>query len=273
MLHKMIRVLIADDSGVAREMVGKGVAVHRGERYIETEVVDDGAAALEVLRKKPIDIAFIDIHMPGLNGPQVISAMRDTQSNRCLTVAMSGDLDDRAETVLKKFGAYHFLKKPFQVHEVADIVATFRAMTRNYPLLVVDDSATMRKLTRKILDMSRFSFNISEAPSAEAALQMLGKSKFDLVLTDFHMPDIDGLELAGQLRDRSSNIGIYMMSTNDTTYLERSASFIGINGFLKKPFAAEDVDTIMHKFLGLDNPKFGKLRDMFSFMEREAKAS
>jgi two-component system chemotaxis response regulator CheY len=269
----MIRVLIADDSGVAREMVGKGVALHRGERFIETEMVDNGAAALEILRKKPIDIAFVDIHMPGLNGPQVVSAMRETQSNRCLTVAMSNDLDDRAETVLKKFGAYHFLKKPFQINAVADIVATFRLMTRAYKLLIVDDSATMRKLTRKILEKSRFSFEISEAPSAEAALQMLGKGKFDLVLTDFHMPDIDGLELAGRLRDLSSNIGIYMMSTNDTTYLERSASFIGINGFLKKPFTAEDVDTVMHGFLGLDNPKFGKLRDMFSFMAKEARAS
>lgn len=273
MLHKIIRVLIADDSAVAREVVAQGVNTHRSERYIEIDVVDNGRAALETLRKKQIDLAFIDIHMPGLNGPEVVSAMQETQSNRCLTVAMSGSLNDQAEAFLKKFGAYHFLKKPFQPAEVADIVAIYRVMTHSYPILIVDDSATMRKITRKVLDSSRFDFEISEADSAEAALKMLARKDYAIVLTDFHMPGTDGLELAGSIRDLSSKIGIYMMSTNDTTYLERSAAFIGISGFLKKPFNAADIDTLMHEYLEIDKPKFGKVRDTFSFLSRERKAS
>lgn len=269
----MIRVLIADDSAIAREIVAEGIQLHRGERYIEIETVDNGRAALAYLQQKKVDIAFIDIHMPGLNGPEVVSAMKETQSNECLTVAMSSSLDDRAETVLKKFGAYHFLQKPFQPGDVGEIVATFRVMTRSYPILVVDDSGTMRKLARKVLESSRFEFEISEADSADAALKALARGKFELILTDFHMPGVDGLELAGSIRDLSSKIGIYMMSTNDTTYLERSAAFIGITGFLKKPFTPADIDTMMHEFLEIDKPKFGKVRDMFSFMERERKAS
>ena len=107
----------------------------------------------------------------------------------------------------------------------------------------------------------------------QAALRALASGKFRMVLTDFHMPGTDGIELAGSIRDLSSKIGIYMMSTNDTSYLERSAAFVGISGFLKKPFTSADIDTIMHQFLELDTPKFGKMRDMFSFMERERKAS
>ena len=273
MLHKIIRVLVADDSGVARDVVGEGIKVHRSTRYIEDDYVDNGRTALELLKRKQVDIAFIDINMPGLNGPEVVAAMRDTKSIDCLTVAMSSDLDERAETVFKQFGAYHFLRKPFKKEDISEIIATYITMTASYPILIVDDSATMRKLTRRILENSRFDFEISEADSAQAALRALASGKFKLVLTDFHMPGVDGLELAGSIRDLSSKIGIYMMSTNETSYLERSAAFVGISGFLKKPFNADDIDTIMHEYLELNTPKFGKVRDMFSFMERDRKAS
>ncbi|WP_208988266.1 response regulator [Labrenzia sp. VG12] len=273
MLHKMIRVLVADDSAIAREVVNEGIKPHRNTRYIEVDNVDNGQSALELLKRKQVDIAFIDINMPGLNGPEVVAAMRDTKSIDCLTVAMSSDLDARAENVFKQFGAYHFLRKPFRQEDVSEVIATYMTMTTTYPILIVDDSATMRKLTRKILENSRFDFEISEADSAQSALRALASGKFKLVLTDFHMPGIDGIELAGSIRDLSSKIGIYMMSTNETSYLERSAAFVGISGFLKKPFNADDIDTVMHEFLELDTPKFGKVRDMFSFMERERKAS
>ena len=270
MLHKMIRILVADDSGVAREVVNNGINVHWSCRYIEIDNVDNGRAAIEVLRNKPIDIAFIDVNMPGLNGPEVVQAMSGTRSSDCLAVAVSSDLDEKTEDVLRRYGAYHFLKKPFRQEEIAEIVATYMKMTTTYPILIVDDSSTMRKLTRKVLEASRFDFEISEADGAQAALRALSSGKFRLVLTDFHMPDCDGIELAGSIRALSSKIGIfYMMSTNDTSYLERSAAFVGISGFLKKPFKADDIDSIMHQFLELDVPRFGKERDMFSFMGRE----
>jgi len=269
----MIRVLVADDTAVAREVVNDGVKVHRSKRYIEVDNVDNGRSALDILKRKQIDIAFLDMNMPGLNGPEVVAAMGETKSPNCMTVVISSGLDEKSEALLKELGAYHFLKKPFQQEEVAEIIATYMTMTDTYPILIVDDSATMRKLTRKILDESRFNFAISEADNAQAALRALASGKFRLVLTDFHMPGVDGIELAGSIRDLSSKIGIYMMSTNETTYLERSAAFVGINGFLKKPFSSEDIDTIMHEFLALHTPKFGKVRDRFSFMGRETKAS
>jgi len=268
-IHKAIRALVADDCRTAREVLNEGISVHKTKRYIEVERVDNGAAALEALRNKKIDIAFIDINMPGLSGPEVVAAIHGTKSQDCLVVAVSGNLDEKSETVLKRFDAYHFMKKPFTREEVADVVGTFIIMTTSFPILIVDDSATMRKLARKVLDKSRFDFDIAEAGDAQTALRALGSGKYKLALTDFHMPGTDGLELAGAIRDLSSKIGIFMMSTNDTTYLERSAAFIGISGFLKKPFDANDVDMLMHKYLELDAPKFGKVRDMFSFLQRE----
>lgn len=273
MLHKMIRVLVADDSSVSREVINAGISVHKSTRYIEVDSVGNGREALDIVTRKPIDIAFLDINMPGMNGPEIVAAMRETKSSDCLTVAISSELDDRAEAILKHFNAYHFLKKPFSKTDIAEIVTTYMTMTEAYPVLIVDDSATMRKLTRKVLGASRFEFEIFEADSADAALRVLAGGKIKLVLTDFNMPGRDGIELAGEIGSLSSKVAIYMMSTDDTTYLERSAAFVGIAGFLKKPFTSSDIDTIMHKYLELDTPKFGKVREMFSFLDRERKAS
>ena len=112
MLHKVIQTLIADDSSIVRDIVKTGIQVHREKRYFEINAVADGLQALTVLKKKPVDLAFIDINMPGLSGPQVVSAMAETSSKGCLSIAMSSEMNGKAEHVLKEFGAYHFLKKP-----------------------------------------------------------------------------------------------------------------------------------------------------------------
>nr|WP_321483188.1 response regulator [uncultured Cohaesibacter sp.] len=266
-LHKMLHVLVADDSAITRDVIRRGIQAHKNEHYLDVTFVADGAEALKVLKSKKIDLAFIDIQMPGLSGPQLVSQLPRTLSKECLTIAMSGRLDERSESVLKKFGVYHFMKKPFRSQDVADAFMNYIVMTKTTRILVVDDSATMRKLTKKVLGKSRFCFDVLEADSARAALQSIVVERPDIILTDFHMPEFDGLELAGMIRSVSERIGIYMMSTNDTDHLERSAAFVGISGFLKKPFTAADIDCLMHKRLGLETPEFGKTRPMFTFLE------
>lgn len=267
-VHKLLRVLIADDSSIARDQVRRGVNFYSEKAYFELQIASDGDSALEILRNTPIDLAFIDINMPGMTGPELIAAMKGTQSQGCLTIAMSTDLDQTSEKVFTEYGAYHFIQKPFKSAEIAEIFRTFLVMIRTYSILIVDDSNTMRRLARKVFERSRFSFDISEAGGVEEAIRVMIAAKPQIVVTDFHMPGNDGLQLAGAIRSVSETIAIYMMSTNDTSYLERSAAFVGVNGFLKKPFVPQDVDSIMHEYLGLDTPKFGKTRNMFSFLQR-----
>nr|WP_321464036.1 response regulator [uncultured Cohaesibacter sp.] len=267
-LHKICRVLVADRSPIVRSAVRRGISVYKDKRYLDVIFVEDGIEALKIFQAKRVDVAFVDIDLPGLSGPKLVSELKTTLSDNCLTIAMSGEPDSTTEAVLEEFGAYHLLRKPFKAQDVADIFMTYLIMTNIYRILVVDDSSTMRKVARDILKRSRFRYEFTEADSALNALKAIEAERPHMILTDFHMPDVDGLELAGMISDVSKRIDIYMMSTSDTDHLERSAAFVGISGFLKKPFTAEDIDCIMHKRLGLDKPKFGKTRPMFAFLER-----
>ena len=268
-VHKLNRVLIADDCSIARDTLVKGVKLHADKRYLEVTCTKDGTTALELLRAKRFDLAFFDINMPGMGGVDLISTIRDTPSKECLVVAISTHLDHASENEFKAHKAYHFVQKPFRRNEISDIYSTYLAITRRYSVVIVDDSATMRKLARKIFETSQFSFDIREAASAEEAIQLIIKRPPQIVLTDFHMPNIDGIELAGAIRNASENIAVYLMSTSSTNYVERSAAFVGVTGFLSKPFYPADVNSIMHSLLELDTPKFGKTRQMFSFLDRK----
>lgn len=269
-LHKAMCVLVADDSRIARDVVVDGIKQVQKHRYIEVLVANNGAEALEYLRKRKVDLAFVDIHMPELDGVRLIQEVSGTLSENCLLVAMSTDVRDETENVLRKLGVYHFLPKPFTKEDVSGLIWTYVTISTEYPVLVVDDSATMRNITRKILDSSRFHFDVVEAGSGQEALEIMLTRKFPIVITDYNMPDMDGLELAGAIKGRSSKVHVYMMSTNDETFVERSAAFIGVAGYLHKPFTAEDIDMMMHRALELDDPKFGKKADLFSFISRES---
>nr|WP_321457823.1 response regulator [uncultured Cohaesibacter sp.] len=268
-VHQLNRVLIADDNSIARDTLRKGVKLHTDQRYLEISIAKDGNEALEMLQKKRFDLAFLDINMPGMGAPELISTIKETASKNCMIVVVSTNLDHKSAAIFKKYQAYHFITKPFRTTEISDVYFTYLAITRRYSVVIVDDSATMRKLARKVFEASRFSFDIKEAGSAEEAINMIIRQPPQIVVTDFHMPNIDGLELAGAIHNASDKIAIYLMSTTSTSYLERSAAFVGVTGFLGKPFYPEDVDSIMHKLLELDKPKFGKTREMFSFLDRK----
>ncbi|WP_319410729.1 response regulator [uncultured Cohaesibacter sp.] len=271
-VHSLTRVMIADDSSLAREIMKKGVKSQHSIRYLEVCFAKDGMEALSMLKENEIHLAFLDINMPGMGAKELIAALQDTRSKDCMVVAVSSNLDHKSEKVLANYQAYHFMQKPFKSGEIADVYHTYLAITRTYSVLIVDDSATMRKLAQKVFEKSRFNFEIRDAGGAEEAIKKIKERPPHIVITDFNMPNIDGLELAGAIHHASDKIAIYMMSTNKTSYLERSAAFVGVTGFLGKPFFPEDIESIMHNLLGLDTPRFGKTRNMFSFLDRNAAA-
>ena len=184
-VHKLQRILIVDDCSISRETVRKGVHRCRDLRYLDMNLCSDGKSALEILRTQPIDIAFVDIHMPGIDGPELVAAMRETASKDCLVIAMSATLNQSAEDILREYGAYHFMQKPFRSSDVEEVFQTFIVMTQTYPLLLIDDSATMRRLARKVLEKCRFSFDIHEADGAQSAIDVLRQFRPQIVLTDF----------------------------------------------------------------------------------------
>jgi two-component system, chemotaxis family, chemotaxis protein CheY len=112
--------------------------------------------------------------------------------------------------------------------------------------LLVEDSPSMRRFARTALEELRTNFGdieIIEATSGFDALRWLPRGRYDLVVTDINMPDINGLELVRFIRQSPahSRVPIVLISTQSSEKDRERGLGLGANAYLVKPFLAEDL--------------------------------
>ena len=109
-------------------------------------------------------------------------------------------------------------------------------------LMIVDDSATMRKIIIRTIRMSGLEFDrTEEAGNGVEALTKLGSSVVDVILCDINMPEMSGTELLKKVREMPAcvNTKIIMVSTESSQELIDALMASGANGYITKPFTPE----------------------------------
>ena len=109
-------------------------------------------------------------------------------------------------------------------------------------LMIVDDSATMRKIIIRTIRMSGLEFDrTEEAGNGVEALNKLNSAVVDMILCDINMPEMSGTELVKKVREMPAcaNTKIIMVSTESSQELVDSLIASGANGFITKPFTPE----------------------------------
>lgn len=103
-------------------------------------------------------------------------------------------------------------------------------------ILVVDDSKVARAVIRKVLGEIGYSV-VHEATDGVEAMVKLRESTFDLVMTDWNMPRMDGIELVREVRD-SPDLDVPVLMVSGETYVTRFVEVIraGAEGYIRKPF-------------------------------------
>lgn len=116
------------------------------------------------------------------------------------------------------------------------------AIDFNQKVLVVDDFMTMRKIIRNVLKEIGFN-HIYEADTGAAALTLLQSDKICLVLTDWNMPTMTGLELLQRIRSEpaSKDIPVLMVTAEGQKENILDAIKAGADNFVVKPFTAETI--------------------------------
>ena len=124
-------------------------------------------------------------------------------------------------------------------------------MDLNMKVLVVDDFATMRRILRNILKQIGFK-NIIEADDGKSALKELKKEKVDLILCDWNMPEMSGLELLTMMKsdDELKDIPFVMVTAEATKESILEAVNAGVDSYIIKPFTAETIGEKLKKLLG-----------------------
>ena len=121
-------------------------------------------------------------------------------------------------------------------------------------ILVVDDSAAIRKILQRVLRQTGMAIHtIHEAGDGQEALSLLGTQTVDLILSDINMPKMDGLQMLAAIKasDRWRHIPVVMITTEGGETKVAEAVKLGAAGYVRKPFTA---DQIKEKLAGIIEP-------------------
>lgn len=119
---------------------------------------------------------------------------------------------------------------------------------KNLRFLVVDDFATMRRIVRNLLKDLGFT-NVEEAEDGVDALNKLRRSTCDFIISDWNMPNMDGLQLLNEIRNHEvfSKLPVLMVTAEAKKENIIAAAQAGANGYVVKPFTAATLEEKLGK--------------------------
>ncbi|CAD5379306.1 chemotaxis regulator transmitting signal to flagellar motor component [Pseudomonas sp. OF001] len=119
---------------------------------------------------------------------------------------------------------------------------------KNMSMLVVDDFPTMRRIVRSLLKELGFN-NVEEAEDGQDALNKLRSGKFEFVVSDWNMPNLDGLDMLKQIRADESlkHLPVLMVTAEAKKENIIAAAQAGANGYVVKPFTAAILEEKLNK--------------------------
>ncbi len=249
-----IHILVVDDAEDVREYF-KNILT---DFSFTCDVAGDGKEAVELVQlslyeEKPYDMVFVDWNMPGMNGGETASKIRELMNNDVVVVMISvADWTD-IEKDAKKHGINNFLSKPvlpnilyntiIKLSEHTDI-ATPNNLNKivnlhNKTILLAEDIEINREIVHNIL--SETGAVIIDAVDGEEAVNLFSSSpeKYDLILMDMQMPKLDGLGATKQIRKlnniHAKKIPIFAMTANAFKEDAQMCIEAGMNAHLAKP--------------------------------------
>jgi two-component system chemotaxis response regulator CheY len=126
------------------------------------------------------------------------------------------------------------------------------AVDMNMNILIVDDYNTMLRIIKNLLKQLGFS-NVDEATDGEAALEKVRQKEYGLIISDWNMEPMTGLELLKQVRSSNDNfkdVPFIMITAESKTENVVAAKQAGVDNYIVKPFNAETLKSKISSVLG-----------------------
>jgi YesN/AraC family two-component response regulator len=117
-------------------------------------------------------------------------------------------------------------------------------------ILIVDDEESLTFFLGETLAGLSLGYKVETAYSGEEALAKIDQRPFDLIITDFRMPDVDGLKLIERVRACHPQTRLILMTAYGNDHVEAEAHRLEVYRYITKPFQVEDLINAVHQALG-----------------------
>jgi CheY-like chemotaxis protein len=268
-----MRVLVVDDNATNRRIL-EDILLTWGMR---PTVVDGGAAALNALAtaheaKQPFPLALIDFQMPDLDGFELAEEIKRREALRTTMIMMLSSVGHRGDGArVRALGVASYLIKPVRQSMLLDAMLavlasndradpspplvtrhTVNEARRSLHILVAEDNAVNRLLVTALL--GKHGHTIVNVTNGRAAVAAVEQDRFDLVLMDVQMPEMDGFEAMATIRQaekvRGGRIPIVALTAHAMKGDRESCIAAGADSYLAKPLNTTALFAIIEELTG-----------------------
>ena len=233
------RILLVEDNKSLSKLIKRKMQNNPKFEIIQSYSYDQTNALLE--DNDDYFIALLDLNLPDAPDGEVVDLVL---SYNIPSIILTATIDETIrENMLKKDNVIDYVYKS-NIEDVNYIFSQIERLYKNRDtkLMIVDDSQMVRKHIKNILQ--KHMFKILVAAHGEEALNYLETNKdVKLILTDYNMPVIDGIELTKRIREKYSKQDTIIISLTNSNEHLISAKFLklGANDFITKPFSNEEL--------------------------------
>jgi len=279
-------LIVTPDDNTARLVSG---ALHK-HGISRVKRSRDVAEALAQIEEEIPDLVISGVHMPEMDGWQLCRILKSEENSRFndIPILLLSDSyrDGNAVRLAEEVGAFALLQMPFDEDDLALLVMSklapelvdeerIRSVSPRREVMIVDDDANLLKALSFTLENAGFS--VSLASDGETAVQMMKKSKPTVLLLDYRMPGMDGMEVLNWVRENCPDTMVIVMTAHGDEMLAVDIMRAGAFDYIKKPFALSDLTALCEKALHVLNMRlihrqFGERVAELRISERKFKA-
>jgi CheY-like chemotaxis protein/signal transduction histidine kinase/HAMP domain-containing protein len=242
-----VLLVIEDDPKFAKVLFG-----YAHKKNFKCVLAGDGESGLKLATVHHPDAILLDLNLPGMNGWEVLDALKGDAGLRHIPVHILSDVDQTMDAY--KRGALGFLSKPINREQLDGVFSTIgEFLLRDIKtLLIVEDDNVLRHSVRQLLGGG--DVKISEAARGEAALALLREARFDCMILDLTLPDMTGFELLNKInQDKTVSkcpVIVYTgkaLSEEENAELLKYASSVIIKGVKSPERLLDETALFLHR--------------------------
>jgi PAS domain S-box-containing protein len=257
---KGMPVLVVDDNATNRLLLNE---ILESWRMVPT-TVEDGPQALEALSRAaqagtPYSFVLLDVRMPGMDGFTVAEQIRHHPGYAQSTIMMITSEGQRGDAArCREIGISSYLTKPITPSDLFDAIMTtlgksstkisplvtvhsVREARRSLKLLLAEDNMVNQTLAVRLL--GKFGHEVTVAGNGLIAVEKWQEGHFDAILMDVDMPEMNGYDATGAIREqekrRGTHIPIVAMTAHAMEGSRERCLEAGMDGYLSKPIDTE----------------------------------
>jgi len=230
------RILIVEDNKTLAKLLSKKLQIALD---FDVDVAYNLQEAKLFVKGYSYFLTLLDINLPDAPNGEIVDYML---SKGLSVIVLSANIDKEFRQKILEKNIIDYVNKG-GMNDVNYIIHTIQRLQKNstHKVLIVDDSIVFRKQMQSML--SNLFFKVISVAHGEEALNILERETgVSLVITDYHMPVMDGLELTYEIRKTYTKSELSILALSSDKNEEITALFLkqGANDYIKKPFSKEE---------------------------------